>query len=42
MRLLLGYLVDFYINFHVVVHEAITSLGYLVEDALDAWGEEDE
>jgi hypothetical protein len=42
VRLLIGWLFDTYINLRYCIHEAVRSVGYAIDDALDAWGEEDE
>lgn len=41
MRTLLGFAFDTYINLRYSIAEAVKQVGYMVDDALDSWGDDD-
>lgn len=42
MRWLIGWAFDTYINLRYCIAEAAKQIDYMIDDALDVWGEEDE
>lgn len=42
MRFLIGWAFDTYINLRYAIAEAGKQLYFMVDDALDVWGDEDE
>lgn len=41
IRLIYGSLFDAYINLRYCIAEAVKQVGYAIDDALDAWGEDE-
>ena len=41
MRTFIGYAFDTYINLRYCIAEAVKELGYMIDDALDVWGEDE-
>ena len=41
MRFLIGWAFDTYINLRYCIREAIKQINYHIENALDAWGEDE-
>ena len=41
MRTFIGYVFDTYINLRYCIAEAVKELGYMIDDALDVWGEDE-
>lgn len=42
MRFLLGVAIDTYTNLRYAIAEAIKSIGYAMDDAMDVWGTDDD
>lgn len=42
MRLVIGWAFDTYINLRYCIAEAVKQIGWWIDDALDAWGDDDE
>lgn len=41
MRFLLGCAIDTYTNLRYVIAESVKSIGYMLDDALDVWGDDE-
>jgi hypothetical protein len=42
LRFLIGWAFDTFINLRYCIAEAVKSVGYVIDDALDAWGQEED
>jgi len=42
MRFLIGWALDTYINLRYCIWEAVKEINYMIDDALDTWGDDDE